>query len=96
VTNRILIVEDEEDILELLCAIFDDLGDYRILCTRDGKEALRIARVDNPDIILLDIQLTCPPKRSPVIMLANWDKKGGINGQKGLYSGANHQQASGS
>jgi len=21
--------------------------------------------------------LTCPPKRSPVIMLVNWDKKGG-------------------
>ena len=57
VTNRILIVEDEEDILELLFAIFDDLGDYRILCARDGEEALRIAREDNPDVILLDILL---------------------------------------
>ena len=50
-------VEDEEDILELLFAIFDDLGDYRILCAGDGEEALRIAREDNPDIILLDILL---------------------------------------
>ncbi len=56
-TKKILIVEDEEDILELLSAIFGDLGDYGILCARDGEEALRIARVDNPDIILLDIQL---------------------------------------
>ena len=57
-TNRILIVEDEEDILELLFAIFGDrLGDYRILCTRDGEEALRIVRTDKPDIVLLDIQL---------------------------------------
>ena len=31
--------------------------DYKILCAGDGKEALRIARVDNPDIILLDILL---------------------------------------
>ena len=56
-TKRILIVEDEEDVLELLCATFDDLEDYRILCARDGEEALRIARAYNPDVILLDIQL---------------------------------------
>ena len=56
-TKKILIVEDEEDILELISAIFDDIGDYRILCAKDGREALGIARVDNPDIILLDIQI---------------------------------------
>ena len=56
-TKKILIVEDEETILELLSATFGDLRDYKILCARDGKEALRIARVDNPDIILLDILL---------------------------------------
>ncbi len=55
--KKILLVEDEETILKLLSGIFSDLGDYRILCTRDGEEALRIARADNPDIILLDIQL---------------------------------------
>lgn len=56
-TKKILITEDEEDTLELLSEIFGDLGDYEILCARDGEEALRITRVDNPDIILLDIQL---------------------------------------
>lgn len=56
-TKKMLIVEDEEDILELLCAVFKHLGDYEILRARDGEEALRIAREDNPDIILLDIQL---------------------------------------
>jgi two-component system alkaline phosphatase synthesis response regulator PhoP len=54
---KILIVEDEEDIIELLSAIFGDLGDYEVLYARDGEEALRIARADNPDIILLDVQL---------------------------------------
>jgi len=34
--------------------------------------------------------VTCPPKRSPVIMLVNWDKKGGINGKENLHSRANH------
>ncbi len=56
-TKKILIVEDEEDILELLSVIFGELGDYSIWCARDGEEALRIARMNNPDIILLDIHL---------------------------------------
>jgi two-component system alkaline phosphatase synthesis response regulator PhoP len=57
VTKKILIVEDEEDVIELLSAIFGDLGDYKVIYARDGKEALRIAQADNPDIILLDIML---------------------------------------
>ena len=56
-TKKILIVEDEEQVLELLCVTFDDLEGYRILCARDGEEALKIARSDNPDVILLDIQI---------------------------------------
>jgi ABC-type uncharacterized transport system fused permease/ATPase subunit len=46
--------------------------------------------------IYIQAILTCPPKRSPVIMLVNWDKKGGINGKENLHSGTNHQQAEGS
>ena len=55
--KKILIVEDEETILELLSEIFSDLGDYRILYARDGEEALRLVRGNNPDIILLDIHI---------------------------------------
>ena len=56
-TKKILIVEDEEDIIELLTEILGEFEDCRILCARNGDEALRIARLANPDIILLDIQL---------------------------------------
>ena len=56
-TKKILVVEDEETILELIGEIFSNIGDYIVLIARDGEEALRIAREDNPDIILLDIQL---------------------------------------
>jgi twitching motility two-component system response regulator PilG len=56
-TKKILIVEDEETILTLLSEIFGDLAEYVVLCARDGEEALRIARVDNPDVILMDVQL---------------------------------------
>ena len=54
--KKVLIVEDEEDILELLSVIFG-FEDYKVLCAEDGEEALQIARVENPDIILLDIHL---------------------------------------
>lgn len=55
--TRILIVEDEDDILELLKTIFNDHLDYEVLCAKDGHEALKIARDENPAIILMDIQL---------------------------------------
>lgn len=55
--KKILIVEDEEDIVGLLCAIFGDFANYETLYAKDGQEALNITRDNNPDIILLDIQL---------------------------------------
>ena len=60
-TKKILVVEDEEDILELISEEFGNLDGYRILCARDGEEALTMAREYSPDIIILDIQL---PKRN--------------------------------
>ncbi|MDO8715478.1 MAG: response regulator [Dehalococcoidales bacterium] len=56
-TRKMLIVDDEESILTLLATIFGHTDDYTILCARDGEEALKVARADNPDIILLDNRL---------------------------------------
>jgi two-component system cell cycle response regulator len=54
---KILIVEDEEVIVKLLDAIFSDLMNYMTFYARNGQGAINIARVNNPDIILLDIHL---------------------------------------
>ncbi len=56
-TKKILLVDDEMEVLGLLQAIFDGLGAYRLLYARDGKGALKSARMDVPDIILLDMHL---------------------------------------
>ena len=56
-TKKILIVEDEEDVIELLSAMLNNLEDCGVIYARDGEEALRIAQLNNPDIILLDILL---------------------------------------
>jgi transcriptional regulator with XRE-family HTH domain len=37
------------------------------------------------------VALTCPPKRSPVIMLILKGHEGGTNGQKELQSGTDNQ-----
>lgn len=55
--KTLLVVEDEEDVLELLLAVFEDFTNYRVLSASDGSEALALAREVNPDIIVLDIQL---------------------------------------
>ena len=56
-TNKMLIVEDDETILTLLSTIFSFFKQYDILLARDGEEALNIAQKDIQDIIILDIQL---------------------------------------
>jgi two-component system, cell cycle response regulator DivK len=55
-TKRILIVEDNDTDVRLLKDILETRG-YTILQTREGLEAIDLAVVNLPDLILLDIQL---------------------------------------
>ena len=55
--KKILIVEDEEDILQMISEAFRELTQYEIIYARDGKEALGIVKENKPDLIILDIQL---------------------------------------
>jgi UDP-3-O-acyl N-acetylglucosamine deacetylase len=52
--GRILIVDDQEEILSSLGGILSDEG-YEVLFARDGQEALHIVQTDSPDMVLLDI-----------------------------------------
>lgn len=55
--RKILVVEDEEDILEMLSAILRISTDCTVLLARDGEEALQVVREHSPDVLLLDIRL---------------------------------------
>ena len=55
-TKTVLIVEDNELNMKLFHDLLDAHG-YGTLQTRDGMEALSIAREKLPDLILMDIQL---------------------------------------
>ena len=56
VGKTVLIVEDNELNMKLFHDLLEAHG-YHILQTRDGMEALQIARDQKPDLILMDIQL---------------------------------------
>lgn len=53
---RILVVDDEEDIIELLKYNLEKEG-YRVETARDGIEALKKADQFNPHLILLDVMM---------------------------------------
>lgn len=54
--ERILAVDDEEDILELVRFNLAREG-YSIICTTSGEEALKIAQEEHPALIVLDLML---------------------------------------
>ena len=53
---KLLVVDDEEDILQLVRYNLTKEG-YDIICVTTGEEATRRAKVDQPDLILLDLML---------------------------------------
>ena len=53
---KILIVDDEKSIVDILRFNLQK-EHYETSCAYDGREGLRLAREENPDLILLDIML---------------------------------------
>lgn len=54
--NKILIVDDDENICELLTLYLEKEG-YTVVCANDGLDALDLYKDENPDLIILDIML---------------------------------------
>ena len=59
-SQKILIVDDEEDVLSYFEAIFNDNG-YITILARDGIKGFELAKSEKPDLITLDITM---PKQS--------------------------------
>ncbi|MCW8139261.1 MAG: response regulator [Planctomycetota bacterium] len=54
--ERILVIEDEADILELMLYNLGREG-YRVVGCQNGDEGVRRAKEDQPDVVLLDLML---------------------------------------
>lgn len=55
-TNSVLVVEDDENILNLLCAYLENAG-YNVVTATDGNLGLQRALEDKFDICVLDVML---------------------------------------
>ena len=55
-SKTIMVVDDEERLRSLLRAYLAQEG-FRVLTAADGQEALRMARQERPDLIILDIMM---------------------------------------
>ena len=53
---RILVVDDEKNILELVRFNLEREG-YQVITSLDGVRGLELARSENPDLIVLDVML---------------------------------------
>ena len=60
--KKILIVDDEEDILAYLSTFFQNNG-YQTCAACDGRDALEKTKAEKPDLVTLDIVM---PKQSGV------------------------------
>lgn len=58
---KVLIVEDDQDVVEMLRFHLEKAGGFVVSCAMDGATALNLARTEFPDVIILDLML---PKMS--------------------------------
>ena len=73
--RTILVVEDDDLDMKLFHDLLSENG-YRILQTRNGREALELARRHRPDLILMDIQL---PEVSGLDVTASMKRDDALN-----------------
>jgi CheY-like chemotaxis protein len=55
--RRILVVDDEEHLRELVQACLEDLGGWETLVAGSGEECLQILQTERPNAILLDLSM---------------------------------------
>jgi CheY-like chemotaxis protein len=55
--KRILVIDDEDVIQEVVQGCLEDLGGWDTLLASSGAEGLRVAATERPDAILLDVSM---------------------------------------
>jgi CheY-like chemotaxis protein len=55
--KRILIIDDEADIREVAQVSLEMVGGYQVIQAPSGEEGARLAKLERPDAILLDVMM---------------------------------------
>lgn len=57
VRGRVLIVDDDPQVVDVLTAYFSEAGRYEVMTAHQGADAVMIADFRRPDAVLLDISM---------------------------------------
>jgi len=52
--KKILLADDDPDVVEVISMLLEDEG-YEVVTAKDGAEALEKIKLENPDLIILDL-----------------------------------------
>lgn len=55
--RKVLLADDEDEILELLSLTLEDDERYEVLLATDGEQALEIIQREQPELVFLDVQM---------------------------------------
>jgi CheY-like chemotaxis protein len=55
--TKVLYVEDNDDNVYMLKMRLELLGDFEVLTAEDGEKGCEIATVEQPDVILMDLEM---------------------------------------
>ncbi len=64
-TKKILLVDDDAEIIESMRTILESKG-YTVMVARDGSQGIAVAERENPNLVILDMMM---PKRSGFLVL---------------------------
>ncbi|BAY24008.1 two-component response regulator [Calothrix sp. NIES-2100] len=56
-TKKILVIDDEEDIRQLIQTCLEIMGGWNVLTATSGSQGLLLAQSSRPDAILLDLMM---------------------------------------
>ncbi len=63
--KTILIVDDEPEIIRVTRGYLERAG-FRVVAAGDGTDALAVFRREEPDLVILDLNLPAPPDQEPL------------------------------
>ena len=55
--NKVLIVDDEESFCYLIKKNLEATGEFRVFVATSGEDGIALARLERPDVVLLDIMM---------------------------------------
>ncbi len=56
-TKRVLVIDDEDVVQEVIQGCLEDVVGWETLMASSGSEGLRLAAIEQPDAILLDVSM---------------------------------------